>query len=278
MYINTEYKKLLNTIYEAGEKQVCRNYSTIEVLNCMTEVPMVKPLVTLSKRKLGYKFAVAEAVWITSGDNKVATIAPYASMISKFSDDGQFFFGAYGPKIIDQIPYIGQCFKKDLYSRQAVINIWREKPPVSNDIPCTLSLQFIMRKGENGKLYMHIIDTMRSSDAWLGVPYDWFSLSMVGVYVTLYIRSLLKVDVYPGIFTLNAGSQHLYEGGFNYNIDKVKEAMADDEELFEYAPLDINEFNDHHDFLFHMSLLMSGHEEAIEHKWLTELIPYWENK
>lgn len=281
MHCNYNYQAMLSKIHSCGEKQICRNYKTIELLSNSSYIHMNQSLITLTERKLGYRFACAEAAWILDGGNRVTTMKPFSKIIHKFSDDGVFFFGAYGPKIIDQLEYIGRCFKKDLFSRQAVVNIWREKPPISNDIPCTLSLQFLIRM-RHEKLSLYIIDNMRSSDAWLGVPYDWFSLSMVGAYVAIYIRNLLKIDLNLGILYMNAGSQHLYEGGFGYKYNDVIDLISDDKTLFEYEPLDINEFNEPIELVHHLwSLAKTStgiHYINKNTKWLNELAEYWETK
>jgi thymidylate synthase len=279
MQCNDEYQKMITNIHNHGEKQVCRNFETYELLSNFSSIPMEQPLITLAGRKLGYKFACAEAAWMLSADNRVISIAPYSKMIARFSDDGTFFFGAYGPKIMDQIEYIGRCFKADLGSRQAVLNIWREKPPVSKDIPCTLNLQFLIRVKDNVP-YLHVIDNMRSSDAWLGVPYDWFSLSMVGAYVAIYIRNLLKIDLQLGYLHMHAGSQHLYHGGsFGYKLEDAINLIGNNNIAFEYEPLDISEFDNPELFVAHLSMLASTgsgyHFIDKQIKWLFELSQYW---
>lgn len=191
------------------------------------------PIVLSKARNLGYKFMVAEAFWILSGRNDVEFMDKFSNKIKDFSDDGIFFNGAYGPKIIDQLPYIVECLHSDPCSRQAIINIWREKPSTSKDIPCTLGVQFLIR---GDKLYC--IDTMRSSDIWLGWPYDIFNFSMLSNYV---IYLLYKIDpkfknLKLGTISLNAGSQHIYES----DLEKIKECIKDtdsniiDEKKFEF--------------------------------------------
>jgi thymidylate synthase len=178
-----------------------------EILANKTVVDMHYPVLTNMGRKLGYKFMAAEALWIMQGDNKVSTIAPYSKAISSFSDDGEFFFGAYGPKIQDQIVYACRKLVEDQDTRQAVINIWRENPPNTKDVPCTLSLQFIYRAHK-----LHCIATMRSSDVWLGWPYDVFNFTMITAKVLLELRMQKDLFQYGdlGNLHLTAGSQHLY--------------------------------------------------------------------
>lgn len=147
----------------------------------------------------------AEAAWIMSGMNTVRHIAPYSNRIAEFSDDGVFFKGAYGPKITDQLPYVVECLSSDKDSRQALINIWRENPRQSKDVPCTVSLQFLLREGK-----LFTIATMRSSDVWLGLPYDVFNFTMISVGVLLLLAKKTGEMYDLGNLTITAGSGHLY--------------------------------------------------------------------
>jgi hypothetical protein len=68
------------------------------------------------------------------------------------------------------------------------------------DIPCTISLQWLLRWDK-----LHCTVNMRSSDAWLGLPYDYFTFSQL----TNVLASRLRVPV--GTITMNLASSHLYE-------------------------------------------------------------------
>lgn len=182
-----------------------RGQTTFESIGERLVIDMEHPLLTIQGRDLGYKFQAAEAWWILAGLDDVASIAPYSKEISKFSDDGERFFGAYGPKVVAQVGHVIQSLAKDDASRQAVINIWRESPPASKDIPCTLSLQFLLRAGE-----LHCIATMRSSDVWLGLPYDCFNFTCIATYVLLTLNHAYTKTYTLGTLTMNLGSSHLY--------------------------------------------------------------------
>jgi len=110
-----------------GQEVGPRGHMTREVLAAQTKIPMKSPVLTVRERKLGYKFMAAEAAWILSGDNRVATIEPYSKVIAQFSDDGERFFGSYGPKVVDQISYVVDKLIEDESTRHGLINIWREK-------------------------------------------------------------------------------------------------------------------------------------------------------
>lgn len=201
---------LLDDIVRGGQSVVPRGKPTLELLGHQTRISMKQPIVLDIRRKLGYRFMAAEAAWILAGDNRVETIKPFSKNIENFSDDGVTFFGAYGPKIVQQLPYVVDCLMKDKESRQAVINIWRETPPASKDVPCTLSQQFLLREHEIRGPELHVVTTMRSSDAWLGWPYDTFNASMLAGVVCLHLRDR-GMPVLPGTLVFNMGSSHLYE-------------------------------------------------------------------
>lgn len=201
----------MNFVLQRGMVVSPRGIKTKEILGYTSSIDMAYPIVISPARKIGYKFMAAEAAWMLSGANDVESIAPYSKNISKFSDDGKTFFGAYGPKICDQIDYIIETLIEDPDSRQAVLTIWRENPPYTKDVPCTIALQFMIRTvGPAQELF--VCATMRSSDAWLGLPYDMFNFSMIGIYVAMELRNQSEkfLNLAPGRLYINAFSEHLY--------------------------------------------------------------------
>ena len=175
-----------------------------------------------------YSFMFGEAAWMLSGRNDVASVAKYVDGVKRFSDDGITFFGAYGPKIITQTSYVVNTLVKDKDSRQAVMNIWRENPRSSKDIPCTLSLQFFLREASN-ELWLHTIATMRSNDAWLGTPYDTFNFSAISFYIICWLNFRgLKCKL--GELNIQAGSRHLYENDFS-KLDNIFKSNYEDEDF-----------------------------------------------
>lgn len=156
-------------------------------------------ILDVEARRLNYRFMVAEWLWMSFGRSDVKTIAQYNSRIAAFSDDGVFFEGAYGPHFNAQRFRVMQKLRRDPATRQAVMQVPRPQRD-TKDEPCTLSLQFLCRGGK-----LHCVATMRSSDVWLGLPYDVFNFTQ--------IQNWLAGDLMleRGWFMLNAGSLHLYE-------------------------------------------------------------------
>jgi thymidylate synthase len=129
----------------------------------------------------------------------------------------------------------------DECTRQAVISIWRPCPRPSKDIPCTLSLQFLLRDN----IHMDCVASMRSSDSYLGIPYDIFTFSMISWYIALMIYFESDHVVHPRHLHIVAGSQHLYErdlgkvehcnswtDGVNFDHDYIQ--MTHPDELLEH--------------------------------------------
>jgi thymidylate synthase len=186
-------------------------------------VPMPAYL-DLVEREVNTSFMFAEAAWILSGSNRVSEISPYMAGYAKYSDDGEQMSGAYGPKITDQWNYIVKTLTEDQDSRQAYLNIWRERPGESRDIPCTVGMQFLIR---NEKL--HMIATMRSNDVVLGLTYDIFTFSMVANAIRLKLKKQ-GIIVELGDLTVQPGSLHLYERHYK-DVERFKDAKDRDQAI-----------------------------------------------
>lgn len=213
---------LVNRLMLDGRIVHPRGQATRELLAYRTFVSMTAPVVLSRARRLGRKFMFAEAAWILSGDNRVSTIASYSKKISDFSDDGIRFFGAYGPPLRDQLGHVVRALRADPESRQAVVTLWRPNPPVTKDLPCTVALQWLIREEQ-----LHCVATMRSSDAWLGWPYDVFNFSTVSLAIWLELGRHFAPQGLGNLY-LTAGSQHLYERDANGALQCLK--MQDDRE------------------------------------------------
>jgi len=178
-----------------------RGMKTKEMVGSVVELNMRYPVVMCPQRKLSYKFMAAEALWIISGSNHLDFHPEIRAKLEPYSDDGLTTAGAYGPPFIQQLKHTVWMLEKDRDSRQAVIVIFNAMPSPSKDVPCTVALQFLIR---NNVLHTNVL--MRSSDAWMGLPYDMFSFTMMSMCVALEVG---VKDL--GRMTMMLGSSHLYE-------------------------------------------------------------------
>lgn len=197
----TAWFYLLRSLTEFGDVRSPRGLTNRELMNVRLTVQNgLRNLLVHPARRLSYKFAVAEWLWIWYGRADVATIARYNRRIADFSDDGITFNGAYGTPVTVQWPRVLEALKTDPDTRQAVIAIYRPPTGPTKDVPCTISVQFLLRDSR-----LNAVVTMRSSDIWLGLPYDFFNFSMF----TNILAAQLSAQV--GWVSFNLGSSHLYD-------------------------------------------------------------------
>ena len=187
---------------------------------------------TLPIRKFSLAYACGELAWYASADDSLNFMQYYAPQYERFSDNGKTLHGAYGPRIFAPTPYNAaedwtlspwdrcvRLLRKDPDSRQAVIPIYqsdRDLPTengtaISKDVPCTLSLQFLLR---DEKLWLVV--NMRSQDFWLGVPYDFFC------FTALQELMACELGVGLGHYVHLVGSLHAYEPNWR-GIERVLE-------------------------------------------------------
>jgi thymidylate synthase len=143
-------------------------------------------------------------MWILNGREDIEYISKFNSKITNYSDDGKIFFGAYGPRYVAQVDYIRNILAADPWTRQAVMTIWRQNPPVTKDVPCTIMLHFIRRPITHLNLAVY----MRSQDAWLGFPYDLHN------FTCMQILMAADLNLQLGSFNFVQGSLHAYEKDF----------------------------------------------------------------
>lgn len=199
----TAWRTLLADLYDKGQFVYPRGIACRELLGVTLKVDQGLSNVLVDPvRKPSYRFMVAEWLWIYFGRNDVASISKYNPVISRFSDDGKIFAGAYGPPVRQQWPQLVRLLKEDPQSRQAVLQIFSQPRGQTKDVPCTLNLQFFIRDQK-----LHTIASMRSSDVWLGLPYDVFNFTMLANCLS----AELGPDINVGTFTIHLGSSHLYE-------------------------------------------------------------------
>ena len=152
---------------------------------------------------------LGETLWYLSRGNDLSFIQYYlGAKYAKYSDDGKTIYGGYGPRLfaargdINQIANITKLLSKKSATRQAVIQIFDARDIIEkhNDVPCTCTLQFLLRNGR-----LNLLTHMRSNDAFLGLPHDVFAFTFIQELVA---RSL---GVELGIYRHFVGSLHLYE-------------------------------------------------------------------
>ena len=168
---------------------------------------------------------LGEFLWYTSQSSDLEMIQHYIPIYGNFSDDGRTIHGAYGPRIfnmhgdINQFDNIVSTLKTKNSSRRAVIQLFSAEDLLQDfkDIPCTCTLQYLIRDGR-----LHAVTSMRSNDAYKGLPHDIFCFTM--------IQELLarELSIEPGNYTHFASSLHIYEEDFDKVQDYIHEGWHED--------------------------------------------------
>lgn len=224
--MNQAWADTIWRIIHYGADVAPRGRPTREIAQHTIFVDMAYPVLTLGVRKLSYRAMAAEAYWILSGSNRLDGITPWIPRMAEFSDDGATLAGAYGPMIASQYKHVVRKLVDDIDTRQATITLWKPSPASSRDIPCTVAMDFKIRKS---RLNMHVF--MRSSDVWLGLPYDVFSFTCVAAMILGYYREALpsgdpRREIELGDLYLTAASSHLYDADYaKLNEDEMMPSL-----------------------------------------------------
>ncbi len=224
MTANEAWINCLADVLSEGNRISPRGQTTRELCRHSLTFDMVRPAVLFDERRISTAFMAAEALWILNGSSLLDDLLPYAPSYGAYSDDGFRLSGAYGPKFLHQLKYVTDCLTEDPESRQAVMTLWDQNPRASKDVPCTISLQFLRRERQ-----LHTLVMMRSSDVWLGLPYDMFSFTMMSAVVTLGLPGLDGL----GKMTIVAGSRHLYQRDWEKAESLIELEAHTDCELFD---------------------------------------------
>jgi thymidylate synthase len=218
------YRKIIYEVLRKGGSVPSRVGETRELLNFTFSIDDPRDrLIGYPSRKADYGFAVGEFLWYARGADDLESMLYYNRRMGDFSDDGKTLNSAYGKRIFNtlhEVPgYPGSFYvqwdgiRQELRlnpdSRRAVITIMNAMDVGkaiscgTKDVPCTLSLQFLIRDGR-----LDMIVNMRSNDVIWGLTYDVFSFTL------LQEMMAMELGVKLGRYHHHAGSMHIYSRHF----------------------------------------------------------------
>lgn len=205
------YPDVVRHVVENGRRREPRGLETRDVGFTVIELETpCRALPTGCGRDLNPNIAAAEAIQLVGGFSRPDLLLEASINFAQFLD-GDGFHGAYGSRIRYQGAQVVDKIEKDRDTRQAVITLWN--PELDNledmhDYPCTVALQFQVEN--HGQLCMNVF--MRSSDVWLGLPYDMFQFSQ------LQFSIANALNMYVGWYRHTTLSLHIYEK----DVEKTK--------------------------------------------------------
>ncbi len=187
---------------------------------------LTNPLARLSRSESKGKIysALGEFLWYLSKETRLDFIDYYVpGRFQEESDDQITVRSGYGERLqawrgTNQLENVVQLLQKHRTSRRATIQLFDASDLTERyaSIPCTCTLQFLVRDDR-----LHMFVAMRSNDAYLGLPPDIFSFTMLQEMVAR------AVGVELGEYKHCAGSLHLYEKHFEVAQQYLDEGWQD---------------------------------------------------
>ena len=161
---------------------------------------IMKPEVRMiidNKRKWSHEYAEAEWQWYLSGNKNTAKLGELYGKVpeiwKRMADPQGNVNSNYGYQWQrnDQIGYVIDKLKRDMFTRHACISIYdgKEHDKFTTDTPCTYAIQFT-----NVNNYLNMCVTMRSNDLWYGFCNDQYQFSKLLELVCA--RANLKMGTY----------------------------------------------------------------------------------
>ena len=212
------FKKLLKKPFQVNSTRGISS-ELIGVMLCLKN-PRARLSRTETKGKLFS--ALGELLWYLSKNNDVEFIKYYLKRYEEDCEDGKKIYGGYGKRLFnmreefDQIQNILKLLSKKPSTRRAVIQLF-DAEDISEDrkeIPCTCTLQFLIRDRK-----LHMFTSMRSNDAFWGLPHDIFAFTMIQEIIARY----LSVEI--GNYSHAVGSLHLYQDKKNAAQQYLNEGL-----------------------------------------------------
>ncbi len=245
--IPANYSNILKYLLDNGEPVSPRGVETIEVrgLHLTSRNPQ-KRFIAHMNRHANPVFPIIELMWYLSGDDSPTIVSHYRSKIKQYLNPktGRFD-GAYGSRIrkfngyFDQLSALRRRLMDDQQSRRAIITIFdptKDYNDDSLDIPCYLSLQFMIRNGN-----LELTTYARSQDLYMGFVYDTAEWQLLQEIVAGWLGLRL------GTFRHYIASAHIY----STYLERVKRIIENDTgfDLYrDYSPqsaaLNYEEFNE----------------------------------
>lgn len=211
------YRKLLEHGQSAGGTRGDHR----EILGVTLRISKPRARISRSENRGKPFSALGELIWYLSGLDTLEFIRPY---VSRYADDAVngTLEGAYGPRLtrmrdgIDQFASVEALLKERPESKRAVVQLFNAEDIATHhkEIPCTTTWQFLLR---HGRLHMSV--TMRSNDAYFGLPHDVFCFTMIQEMMAR------RLGAEMGEYVQYVGSMHVYESKLDAMADYVEEGV-----------------------------------------------------
>tara|TARA_Y100000004_G_scaffold126789_1_gene142725 strand:- start:2559 stop:3341 length:783 start_codon:yes stop_codon:yes gene_type:complete len=215
MRSSDKYNDLVRKIILAGERIKTRNGYALQLSNQTLKLNLSNnrfPIIT--SKKIFYKKGIAEFCWLMQGKKSIDYLLENnVSWWNAWADENNNLEYSY-PEMLrkyngnfDQLIYVINELRNNPngMSRRAVISFWNPSLTEKQNLPCCYVDMTFVSAGKN----LDMIMNFRSSDVFLGLPYD----IIVGALMLKYIANATG-HVSKNIF-FNLANAHIYENHLN---------------------------------------------------------------
>jgi thymidylate synthase len=194
--------EVFRRILDTGRPVTATKDRNLEKSGALLELTNARARMSRTESRCLLFGALGELIWYLSGSDDLDFIQYY---VPDYPADGVGIprvRAAYGPRLKEQINWVIELLRVKPSTRRAVIPIyWPKDCDISHkEVPCTCTLQFLLRENR-----LELLTHMRSNDAFMGLPGDVFSFTMIQELVA---RAL---DTEIGRYKHFVGSLHLYD-------------------------------------------------------------------
>ena len=211
-----QYLDFLNHIMENGVRREDRTgVGTIGVFGYQMRFDLKQGFPAVTTKKLHFRSIIHELLWFLKGDTNTKYLKDNGvSIWDEWSDENGDLGPIYGKqwvgweakdgRVINQIADVVEEIKRNPYSRRLVVSAWNVGELKDMALmPCHLLFQFYVAQG---RLSCQL--TQRSADAFLGVPYNLSSYSILTQMVAQ------QCGLEAGDFVWTGGDCHIYSNHF----------------------------------------------------------------
>lgn len=210
------YLELLQDIMENGtDKEDRTGTGTRSVFGRQLRFDLSKGFPLVTTKRIHLKSVIHELLWFLSGDTNVRYLQEHGVRIwNEWADEHGDLGPVYGSqwrawkgedgRTIDQIAQVIESIRRNPDSRRHLVSAWNVAEVDHMKLPpCHYAFQFYVAGGK-----LSCMLTMRSSDTFLGLPFN------IAQYAMLTHMVAQQCDLEPGEFIYSGGDVHIYNDHF----------------------------------------------------------------
>lgn len=210
------YLELLQDIMENGtDKEDRTGTGTRSVFGRQLRFDLSKGFPLVTTKRIHLKSVIHELLWFLSGETNIRYLQEHGVRIwNEWADEQGDLGPVYGSQwrawkgeggqTIDQIAQVVEGIRRNPDSRRHLVSAWNVAEVDNMKLPpCHYAFQFYVAGGK-----LSCMLTMRSSDTFLGLPFN------IAQYAMLTHMVAQQCDLEPGEFIYSGGDVHIYKDHF----------------------------------------------------------------